>query len=388
MSGLGSLFADLLLSIGNISSVPVAKAGTTAPVKVTNTPPVQNTPTPAAVHTAPILTTRIPTINPAVVSGLSSPARSSNVLPANVGPARESGNFVGTLPAGVLLPSNVIATQGYNPGHTALDLAGPQGTKIYAPESLRITQAGAGAFGIDVIGINPATGNRFTFGHFEAVAPGLNIGEVVPAGTLLGFEGSTFTPPGYSTGPHLHLQENLPGGGAIMPSAQDVLNTFVTGLTVPTPSAPSVTYTGNVNAPAPAANISALVNNPAHAAAANTTSQTARAVNSRAAASPAVTPESSAAVTTAPAAEKQGTSAASSGTSIFDILGASSFIKNHTALDYGIMALGLLMILIGSVSLVGTMIKGEYNRELNVIDKTSTTLTNATKAAGPLLGGK
>jgi murein DD-endopeptidase MepM/ murein hydrolase activator NlpD len=163
----------------------------------------------------------------------SSPVKSSPVKPAmpnapKVGPARLGGSVAGQLPAGLILPNNVVVTQGYHPGHTAYDLAGPAGIPIYAPEPMYINQAGYGNYGNDAIGTTPA-GDKFIFGHFSAVAPGLKAGEFVPAGTLLGYEGSTFNAAagGYSTGPHLHLEKRDKSGAPVMVSSADVLNTFL-----------------------------------------------------------------------------------------------------------------------------------------------------------------
>jgi hypothetical protein len=294
--------------------------------------------------------TPIKKITPGTVRGLSLVSRSSNVIPANVVPARIGGNMEGTIPGGALLPSSVVVTQGFHPGHTALDLAGPQGTPIYAPEDLKISQAGKGAFGIDVIGINPDTGNRFTFGHFEAVAPGISPGELVPAGTLIGFEGSTFTPPGYSTGPHLHLQENLPGGGAVMPSAQDMLKTFVTGLKLPASSMPSVTFSGNVNAPV--VNTSLLAGSPASIRAANTTNRSAAAVNSPTIPEPTPAASGASAVVAAPLV---GVSSVVTPVASVAAGGAKvgGFLAGHAALDYAAMAAGLLLVIFGFLMILG-----------------------------------
>jgi murein DD-endopeptidase MepM/ murein hydrolase activator NlpD len=326
-------------------------------------------------------------ITPDTVKGLSASVRSINILPSGIGPARLSQGFEGSLPAGAYLPASLIATQGYHPGHSALDIAGPTGTRIYAPQDLRIVQAGPGAFGIDVIGINPASGNRFTFGHFEAVAPGLLPGQIVPAGTLLGFEGSTFTPPGYSSGPHLHLQENLPGGAAVIPSAQDVLNSFVSGLRLPLGSGPSVTYSGNISAPV--VNTTLLNKNQSVVNSQATENQTNKAVNS-------VTTINKSKKTSPTGTSPTGTSPTGtsptetlSPLSIFKgtILERGQFLTSHSSTDFILMGAGLILFIFGAVLLYGQIMQREFNRELDVIDKTSATVKNATEAAGPFLGG-
>ena len=50
----------------------------------------------------------------------------------------------------------------------------------------------------------PYAGYEFWYYHLSSVAPGLKVGDQVPAGQLLGYMGNT----GRSTGPHLHFQLN------------------------------------------------------------------------------------------------------------------------------------------------------------------------------------
>ena len=286
-------------------------------------------------------------ITPETVRGISSIPRRSNFIPAGVGPARASGSIQGLYPTGTLLPSSVLITQGYRPGHAALDLAGPPGTRVYAPETLRITQAGQGAFGIDVIGINPLTGNRFTFGHFASIAPGLAVGQVVPAGTLIGFEGSTFTAPGYSTGPHVHLQVNAPGGAAVMPSAQDILNTFVSGSGIPSQASPGV-------------NVALLTTSPQVAASLASSGQVAQAVNSGGADQKAEK---------IPAASVISSPGVSGGSVTQAAASPLGFLASHKPLDYAFLAGGIFFVIVGIIILIGQMGKAGSEKMGELTDK-------------------
>lgn len=145
----------------------------------------------------------------------------------NLKPAYLTPDFIGSFPSGALLPSGFFATQGYHPGHYGVDIAGPLGAPIYAPVKLKINNAGWGRLGNEVRGVTSA-GVEYDFGHFQSVA-NLKPGQVVQAGTLLGYEGSTFNPDvgGYSTGPHLHFQMKGPGGAPIAPTSNDILYSFI-----------------------------------------------------------------------------------------------------------------------------------------------------------------
>lgn len=146
-------------------------------------------------------------------------------FPDFIKPARLSASFEGYFPAGAMLPKNVYVTQGYHPGHYGFDLAAPANTPIYAPVNFKITRAGWGNLGNEVRGLTPE-GVEYAFGHLAQVA-NFKPGETVRAGTLLGYEGSTFNPEvgGYSTGPHLHLQKKK-DGAFLQPTGADALYSF------------------------------------------------------------------------------------------------------------------------------------------------------------------
>lgn len=149
------------------------------------------------------------------------------IIPSNVKPAYLTPDFIGSFPAGAMLPSGFFATQGYHPGHYGVDIAGPMGSPIYAPVKMTIKNAGWGNLGNEVRGVTPE-GLEYDFGHFQNVAA-LKPGQIIPAGTLIGYEGSTFNADvgGYSSGPHLHLQIKGPGGTHVAPSSNDILYSLI-----------------------------------------------------------------------------------------------------------------------------------------------------------------
>jgi murein DD-endopeptidase MepM/ murein hydrolase activator NlpD len=90
--------------------------------------------------------------------------------------------------------------------HTGLDFAAPNGTPLYAIANGVVTSAGYdGAYGNKTV-VTLDDGTELWFCHQTSFA--VNEGDVVRAGQLLGYVGST----GNVTGPHLHL-EVRPGGG-------------------------------------------------------------------------------------------------------------------------------------------------------------------------------
>jgi hypothetical protein len=290
---------------------------------------------------------------------------SSDIIPGEV------------FPSGLQLPSDVFPTQGFHlqpdvneSYHPGLDLAGPAGTPIYAPEDLQITQAGSGAWGLDVIGATPDQ-NAFIFGHLEQVNPALQVGAKIPAGTLLGFEGSTFTPPGFSSGPHLHLQENNPSGTPIVPSAQDVLATFLQGGSIGGAGAPAPSLvlgskegvTTELKLPSGPSSIPG--SNPAAIASASAPSSTTPADTNTASSTSSTEgpgPYGKEAASSLPATDQTtpvdfspSTTATPSGTVLLNTpLGAVTTPVNvkSIAVNWGVMILGSILIMIGVVLLI------------------------------------
>lgn len=87
---------------------------------------------------------------------------------------------------------------GKNSFHNGIDLAGPQGTPIYAARSGTVTTATySGAYGYYVT-INHGDGYSSLYAHMTHYVVGS--GQYVSQGQVIGYMGST----GWSTGPHLH----------------------------------------------------------------------------------------------------------------------------------------------------------------------------------------
>lgn len=83
--------------------------------------------------------------------------------------------------------------------HDGCDFAAPSGVPIYAMRSGTVTYAGQyGGFG-NYVRVQHSDGYETGYGHQSKIA--VVVGQVVQAGTVLGFVGST----GQSTGYHLHL---------------------------------------------------------------------------------------------------------------------------------------------------------------------------------------
>ena len=87
---------------------------------------------------------------------------------------------------------------GKNSFHNGIDLAGPQGTPIYAAKSGTVTTATySGAYGYYVT-INHGDGYSTLYAHMTHYV--VSSGQYVSQGQVIGYMGST----GWSTGPHLH----------------------------------------------------------------------------------------------------------------------------------------------------------------------------------------
>jgi murein DD-endopeptidase MepM/ murein hydrolase activator NlpD len=86
--------------------------------------------------------------------------------------------------------------------HEGIDLVAPAGTMVYAAaDGLVVGAAPNGRYG-NWIRIEHAGKLATVYGHLSAFAPGIEPGETVVRGELIGFVGST----GRSTGAHLHFE--------------------------------------------------------------------------------------------------------------------------------------------------------------------------------------
>jgi murein DD-endopeptidase MepM/ murein hydrolase activator NlpD len=84
--------------------------------------------------------------------------------------------------------------------HRGVDIAAPRGSQVPAAADGRVAFAGhASGYGNTVV-IEHADGTSTRYGHLDEI--GVNRGDVVPAGGIIGTVGST----GRCTGPHLHFE--------------------------------------------------------------------------------------------------------------------------------------------------------------------------------------
>ena len=91
---------------------------------------------------------------------------------------------------------------GYTKMHTGVDWAGPTGTPVYASGNGTIEKAGWESGYGKYIRIRHTNGYETAYGHMSAFARGIDEGQRVRQGQVIGFVGST----GLSTGSHLHYE--------------------------------------------------------------------------------------------------------------------------------------------------------------------------------------
>lgn len=115
-------------------------------------------------------------------------------------------------------------TAGGSTFHWGYDFGTPVGTPIYSPADGTIQYMGADDADLDGDGVPDGLGNYIAltmpggeamyYGHLNGFAPDLQVAQAVPAGTLLGYTGSS----GISTGPHLDIRMRGPDGSRIDPT--------------------------------------------------------------------------------------------------------------------------------------------------------------------------
>jgi len=110
-------------------------------------------------------------------------------------------------PGGYLLnpAGEAPVTGGYSPGHPAVDLGAPRGSRVCAAEDGVVVEARKDRWAGNVVSMVHADGLKTLYGHLQEyrVAPGC----FLRRGGVLGLAGST----GASTGPHLHFAVTLDG---------------------------------------------------------------------------------------------------------------------------------------------------------------------------------
>lgn len=104
-------------------------------------------------------------------------------------------------------------SQTHPDGHTGRDYGAPKGVRVYAVESGTVVFRGSAGSAGNMVVIHSPTVDTY-YMHFDGFAPGLQEGEQVTAGTLIGYVGNT----GHSVslnggdGSHLHIEQHAPPG--------------------------------------------------------------------------------------------------------------------------------------------------------------------------------
>ncbi len=123
--------------------------------------------------------------------------RTVSLTRAPPGALKGGGSFV--------MPVSGILTQGFRPGHPAIDIAAPKGAPVYAADAGYVSFAGWHPLGYGyAVEINHGNGFRTLYAHLSWYEP--DVGESVKRGQLIGGVGSTYGSGGWSTGPHLHFE--------------------------------------------------------------------------------------------------------------------------------------------------------------------------------------
>ncbi len=99
--------------------------------------------------------------------------------------------------------------------HEGIDIFAPTGTPLVATERGVVTRIGTGRLGGLRLWLRGESGTDWYYAHLSAFAQGLTEGEVVDAGTVIGYVGATGNAVG--TPPHLHIQVHPNGGEPVNP---------------------------------------------------------------------------------------------------------------------------------------------------------------------------
>jgi murein DD-endopeptidase MepM/ murein hydrolase activator NlpD len=97
--------------------------------------------------------------------------------------------------------------------HEGCDVIAAEGTELYAAERGVITQISGSTLGGSGLWLKGESNTSYYYAHLSRYAPGLRIGQLVEAGSLVGYVGHT----GDAYGPHLHFEVHPNGGAAIDP---------------------------------------------------------------------------------------------------------------------------------------------------------------------------
>ena len=119
------------------------------------------------------------------------------------------------VPGGAVQMVTGVVTSGFGArwgrAHRGLDIAAPIGTPIHAPLAGEVIAAGpASGFGLWVR-LRHTDGTVTTYGHVNRAL--VRVGQQVTAGQVIAEVGNR----GESTGPHLHVEVQTPGGATVNP---------------------------------------------------------------------------------------------------------------------------------------------------------------------------
>jgi murein DD-endopeptidase MepM/ murein hydrolase activator NlpD len=103
----------------------------------------------------------------------------------------------------------------YEHAHQGTDIMAPHGTPLLACERGIITEMGTDVLGGTKLWLKGESGTYYYYAHLSAFAEGLQSGDIVEAGDVVGLVGDTGNARGGA--PHLHFEIHPGGGAAVNP---------------------------------------------------------------------------------------------------------------------------------------------------------------------------
>jgi murein DD-endopeptidase MepM/ murein hydrolase activator NlpD len=103
----------------------------------------------------------------------------------------------------------------YEHWHEGTDIFTPAGTELVACERGVITRMGTNVLGGITLWLRGESGVSYYYAHLSGFAPGIGVGTIVEASTVVGYAGNTGNAVG--TPPHLHFEVHPPGMDAVNP---------------------------------------------------------------------------------------------------------------------------------------------------------------------------
>jgi murein DD-endopeptidase MepM/ murein hydrolase activator NlpD len=103
----------------------------------------------------------------------------------------------------------------YEHAHQGTDIMAPFGTPLLACERGIVAEMGTDVLGGTKLWLKGESGTYYYYAHLSAFAEGIQNGQVVEAGTVVGYVGDTGNAKGGA--PHLHFEIHPDGGAAVNP---------------------------------------------------------------------------------------------------------------------------------------------------------------------------